>query len=197
MTNAPQSPQNLFNPELSIDRQSREKLLHQEGKIIWFTGLSGSGKSTLANALEKTLHSQGKLTFLLDGDIVRQGLCQDLGFSDADRTENIRRIAHVAKLMMDAGLIVICAFISPFQKERHLARALAGKNRFFEVYLNTPIEVCAQRDPKGLYQQANSGALKNLSGMGSGYEVPTDAELTLDTSQYSIAQAIEQMIKLI
>lgn len=188
---------NLTSPNLNISQSDREALLGQTGKIIWFTGLSGSGKSTLANTLEVALHKQGKHTFLLDGDIVRQGLNQDLGFSDQDRTENIRRIAHVAKLMMDAGLIVICAFISPFKIERRLARELAGENRFMEIYLNTPISICEERDVKGLYQKARSGNLSNLSGLGSDYEAPEHAELTIDTSKESIDQTIQKILKLI
>jgi len=188
---------NLTPPSLAIQRQDREALLDQIGKMIWFTGLSGSGKSTLANALEIELHHQGKKTFLLDGDVVRQGLNQDLGFSDEDRIENIRRIAHVAKLMMDAGLIVICAFISPFKAERRLARELAGERRFIEVYLNTPMSVCEKRDVKGLYQKARSGNLSNLSGIGSEYEPPEHAELTIDTSKESVDQAIEKILPLI
>lgn len=188
---------NLTAPNLAIGRADRELLLKQSGKIIWFTGLSGSGKSTLANALEVALHNQGKLTFLLDGDVVRQGLNQDLGFSDQDRTENIRRIAHVAKLMMDAGLIVICAFISPFKIERRLARELAGENRFIEVYLNTPISICEERDVKGLYQKARAGNLTNLSGLGSDYEPPENPEIIIDTSMTSVQEAIEQIQKLV
>jgi len=188
---------NLTPPSLAIQRQDREALLDQTGKMIWFTGLSGSGKSTLANALEIELHHQGKKTFLLDGDVVRQGLNQDLGFSDEDRIENIRRIAHVAKLMMDAGLIVICAFISPFKAQRRLARELAGVNRFIEIYLNTPIAICEERDVKGLYQKARSGNLTNLSGLGSDYEIPENSEITIDTSITPIAEAIKQIQKLI
>jgi adenylyl-sulfate kinase len=192
-----QPNQHLTAPILAIGRTQRESLMGQTGKIIWFTGLSGAGKSTLANALEVQLHEQGKQTFLLDGDVVRQGLNQDLGFSDQDRAENIRRIAHVAKLMMDAGLIVICAFISPFKIERRLARELTEENRFIEVYLNTPMSVCEERDVKGLYQKARSGNLSNLSGIGSEYEPPEHAELTIDTSQESVNQAIEKILPLI
>jgi adenylyl-sulfate kinase len=192
-----QPNRNLTSPNFAISRAQRESLLNQTGKIIWFTGLSGSGKSTLANALEIELNKQGKLTFLLDGDVVRQGLNQDLGFSDKDRTENIRRIAHVAKLMMDAGLIVICAFISPFKVERRLARDLAGENRFIEIYLNTPISICEERDVKGLYQKARAGNLTNLSGLGSDYEIPINPEITIDTSKISIEEAIKEIQKLI
>jgi len=185
---------NLTSPSLNISIGDRETLLKQQGKIIWFTGLSGAGKSTLANALEVALYQQGVHTFLLDGDIVRLGLNQDLGFSDADRTENIRRIAHTAKLMMDAGLIVICAFISPFRKERDLARNLAGDGRFVEIYLNTSLEDCTKRDTKGLYKQANAGTLKNLSGVGSNYEPPVHPEIILNTAELSIEQSIEKIL---
>jgi len=188
---------NLTSPSLNISIGDRETLLKQQGKIIWFTGLSGAGKSTLANALEVALYQQGVHTFLLDGDIVRLGLNQDLGFSDADRTENIRRIAHTAKLMMDAGLIVICAFISPFQKERDLARNLAGDGRFLEIYLNTSLEDCTKRDTKGLYKQANAGTLKNLSGVGSNYEPPVHPEIILNTAELSIEQSIEKILALL
>lgn len=187
----------LKPPIFSIGRPQRESLLEQKGKIIWFTGLSGSGKSTLANALEIELHKQGRHTFLLDGDVVRQGLNQDLGFSDQDRTENIRRIAHLAKLMMDAGLIVICAFISPFKAERRLARELAGEDRFIEVYLSTPIAICEERDVKGLYKKARDGNLKNLSGLGSDYEIPGHSEITIDTSKSSVVEAVGRIQKLI
>lgn len=188
---------NLTSPNLTIGRSERETLLGQAGKIIWFTGLSGSGKSTLANALEIELHKKGLHTFLLDGDVVRQGLNADLGFSDEDRTENIRRIAHTAKLMMDAGLIVICAFISPFKVERRLARELAGENRFIEVYLNTPISVCEERDVKGLYKKARAGSLNNLSGLGSDYEIPENPEITIDTSSTSVETSIQKIDELI
>lgn len=188
---------NLTTPSLSISNRDRETLLEQQGKIIWFTGLSGAGKSTLANALEIALHQEGRHTFLLDGDLVRQGLNQDLGFSDADRVENIRRVAHIAKLMMDAGLIVICAFISPFQKERDLARDLAGDSRFLEIYLSTSFEECSKRDTKGLYQKASTGKLTNFTGLGSNYETPLHPELTLNTAELSIDQSIEKILPLI
>jgi len=185
---------NLTSPSLNISIGDRETLLKQQGKVIWFTGLSGAGKSTLANALEVALYQQGIHTFLLDGDIVRLGLNEDLGFSDADRAENIRRIAHTAKLMMDAGLIVICAFISPFRKERDLARDLAGDGRFVEIYLNTSLEDCTKRDTKGLYKQANAGILKNLSGVGSNYQPPVRPEIILNTAELSIEQSIEKIL---
>jgi bifunctional enzyme CysN/CysC len=172
--------QNVHQQALSIARADRERLNGYQGKVIWFTGLSGSGKSTIANALEVALHAQGKRTYLLDGDNVRQGLNKDLDFTDADRVENIRRIAEVAKLMMDAGLIVMTAFISPFRREREMARDLIGAENFVEVYVSTPLDVCEERDPKGLYKKARSGQLPNMSGIGSPYEPPTAPTITLN-----------------
>jgi len=172
--------QNVHQQALSIARADRERLNGYQGKVIWFTGLSGSGKSTIANALEVALHAQGKRTYLLDGDNVRQGLNKDLGFTDADRVENIRRIAEVAKLMMDAGLIVLTAFISPFRREREMARELIGSENFVEIYVSTPLEVCEQRDVKGLYKKARAGQLPNMSGIGSPYEPPTAPTITLN-----------------
>jgi bifunctional enzyme CysN/CysC len=161
--------------------------------VIWFTGLSGSGKSTIANALEKVLHAQGRRTYILDGDNVRQGLNKDLGFTDADRVENIRRVAEVAKLMMDAGLIVMTAFISPFRAERQMARELIGAENFIEVFVDTPLAVCEQRDPKGLYKKARSGQLPNMTGINSPYEAPINPELIVDTAQRGVEAALEDI----
>lgn len=185
--------QNVHRQALSITREDREKLNGHPGKVIWFTGLSGSGKSTLANALELELHAQGYRTYILDGDNVRQGLNRDLGFTDADRVENIRRIAEVAKLMMDAGLIVLTAFISPFRRERQMAKELIGEDRFVEVYVSTTLEVCEERDVKGLYKKARAGQLPNLSGVGSPYEAPVDAQLEIDTAHTDLALALERL----
>ncbi len=167
----------MFSPALTIGREDRERLNGHQGKVIWFTGLSGSGKSTIANALEKELHAQGKHTYILDGDNIRQGLNNDLGFTDADRVENIRRVAEVAKLMFDAGLIVMAAFISPFRAEREMARKLIGEKNFVEVYVDTPLEVCEQRDPKGLYKKARNGEILNMTGISSPYEAPTHPDI--------------------
>lgn len=172
----------VFPKALSLSREHRESLKGHQGKVIWFTGLSGSGKSTLANALDQALHQAGKHTYILDGDNIRSGLCSDLGFSDADRVENIRRIAEVANLMLDAGLIVITAFISPFRAEREMARELIGADRFTEVYVNTPLAVCESRDPKGLYKKARAGLISNMTGINSAYERPVTADFTVDTS---------------
>lgn len=182
--------QNVHVQPLSVTRQDRERLNGHKGKVIWFTGLSGSGKSTLANALEVALNAQGKRTYLLDGDNVRQGLNKDLGFTDADRVENIRRVAEVAKLMMDAGLIVMTAFISPFRQEREMARELIGPENFVEVYVDTPLSVCEQRDVKGLYKRARAGQLPNLSGIGSRYEPPLTPQIILNTSTSSVENSV-------
>jgi bifunctional enzyme CysN/CysC len=182
--------QNVHRQALSIKREDREQLNGHQGKVIWFTGLSGSGKSTIANALEKELNAQGKHTYILDGDNIRQGLNKDLGFTDADRVENIRRVAEVAKLMMDAGLIVMTAFISPFRAERQMARELIGEKNFIEVYVDTPLTVCEQRDPKGLYKKARSGQLPNMTGINSPYEAPVKPELTINSNQQEMEQAL-------
>ncbi len=164
--------QNVHWQALSVTRTDRERLNGHRGKVIWFTGLSGSGKSTLANALEVELNARGSRTYILDGDNIRQGLNKGLGFTDADRVENIRRVAEVAKLMSDAGLIVMTAFISPFKREREMARELIGKDNFVEVYVSTPLEICEQRDVKGLYKKARAGSIPNMTGINSPYEPP-------------------------
>lgn len=183
--------QNVHRQALSVGRAERERLNGHSGKVIWFTGLSGSGKSALANALEKELHAQGKRTYILDGDNIRQGLNKDLGFTDADRVENIRRVAEVAKLMMDAGLIVMTAFISPFRAERDMARELIGEGNFVEVFVDTPLEICETRDPKGLYRKARLGELPNMTGINSPYEAPEHAELTIQTDKTDMATALQ------
>ena len=183
--------QNVHRQALSITREDRERLNGHKGKVIWFTGLSGSGKSTIANALEKELYALGKRTYILDGDNVRQGLNKDLGFTDADRVENIRRVAEVAKLMMDAGLIVMTAFISPFRAERQMARELIGEDNFIEVFVDTPLAVCEQRDPKGLYKKARSGQLPNMTGINSPYEAPLKPSISIDTTQMNIEEVLK------
>jgi bifunctional enzyme CysN/CysC len=183
---------NVHRQPLSIARGERERLNGHAAKVFWLTGLSGAGKSTVANALELRLHAEGYRTYILDGDNVRQGLNKDLGFTDADRVENIRRVAEVAKLMMDAGLVVITAFISPFRQEREMARELIGPENFIEVFLSAPLEVCEQRDTKGLYRKARAGLLPNLSGIGSAYEQPETAEVVLDAAT-SIGESVERL----
>jgi bifunctional enzyme CysN/CysC len=185
--------QNVHRQALSITRADRERLNGHKGKVIWFTGLSGSGKSTIANALEKELHAQGKRTYILDGDNIRQGLNKDLGFTDADRVENIRRVAEVAKLMMDAGLIVMTAFISPFRAERQMARELIGEDHFIEVFVDTPLEVCEQRDPKGLYKKARNGQLPNMTGINSPYEAPIKPDLVIASNITNAEKAVVEI----
>ena len=187
--------QNVHRQALTVSRADRERLNGHAGRVIWFTGLSGSGKSTVANALEVALHAQGRRTYILDGDNVRQGLNRDLGFTDADRVENIRRVAEVAKLMCDAGLIVMTSFISPFRAEREMARELVGRERFTEVFVSTPLAACEQRDPKGLYRKARAGQLPNLSGIGSPYEPPVSPDFTIDTARTSVVEAVQMLLK--
>lgn len=189
------SNSNLTTHNFQINRQHREQLNGHSSKVLWFTGLSGSGKSTLANALEQRLHEKGMRTYTLDGDNIRQGLNKDLGFSESDRIENIRRIAEVSNLMMDAGLIVLTAFISPFRRDRELARQLIGKDCFFEVYLNTPLAVCEVRDPKGLYAKARQGLIPNMTGIDSPYEPPENPWITLNTEVQSLDDEISAILK--
>jgi bifunctional enzyme CysN/CysC len=180
-----------------VDRNSHALLKNQKACVVWFTGLSGAGKSTIANLVERKLLSLGKHTFLLDGDNVRHGLNKDLGFTDADRVENIRRVAEVAKLFADAGLIVLVSFISPFRSERQMARELLAAGEFYEVYVNTPLEVCEQRDPKGLYSKARAGQLKNFTGIDSQYEPPDKAEIVIDTSQTPAEELAERIVAML
>ncbi|WP_287881432.1 sulfate adenylyltransferase subunit CysN [Aquitalea sp.] len=189
--------QNVHRQALSITRQDREYLSGHKGKVIWFTGLSGSGKSTLANRLEQELYAQGRRTYILDGDNIRQGLNKDLGFTDADRVENIRRVVEVAKLMLDAGLIVMTAFISPFRAEREMARQLIGEENFLEVYVNTPLEVCEQRDPKGLYKKARAGLIPNMTGINSAYESPLKPDFVIANNEPDYTTAIKNILKML
>lgn len=186
--------QNVHWQNLLVTRALREDLNGHRARVVWFTGLSGSGKSTLANALESALHAKGLRTYILDGDNIRQGLNKDLGFTDADRVENIRRIAEVARLMMDAGLIVLTAFISPFRREREMARELIGSENFFEVYVNTPLEICEQRDPKGLYRKARKGEIPNMTGINSPYEPPKHPDFIADGSSASVNSATNELL---
>jgi bifunctional enzyme CysN/CysC len=185
---------NLPWQALEVRKESRAALKGQKPACIWLTGLSGSGKSTIANALEKRLHADGRHTDLLDGDNVRHGLNRDLGFTEADRAENVRRVAEVARLMVDAGLIVIVSFISPFRAERGFARALFGDGEFVEVFVDTPLEECERRDPKGLYAKARRGALANFTGIDSPYEPPESAEVRVNTLRLTPAQSVEAIL---
>ena len=189
--------QNIQLQNLTINKNLREKINGHKGQVLWMTGLSGSGKSTIANELEKILYSQGKKTYILDGDNIRHGLNKDLGFTDKDRVENIRRVAEVAKLMCDAGLIVITAFISPFRLEREMARSLFEKNDFKEIYISTPLKVAEKRDPKGLYKKARQGKIPNFTGIDSIYEKPINPELEIDTSKVSLSKAVKKILNII
>lgn len=184
---------NVHRHSHSISHVDRERLNGHKGKVFWFSGYSGSGKSTLANAFESAIHAEGYRTYILDGDNIRHGLNKDLGFTDADRVENIRRVAEVAKLMVDAGLVVITAFISPFRSERDFARSLFEEGQFVEVFVDTPLEVCESRDPKGLYKKARSGEIPNMTGINSDYEAPENAEVHIRTAQTSIEQAVAEL----
>jgi len=177
-----------------ITKDHRAKQKNQVPKCIWLTGLSGSGKSTLANALEVALTEQGKHTYLLDGDNVRHGLNKNLCLSDEDPTENIRRVSEVAKLMVDAGLVVITAFISPFRADRDAARALFEDGEFVEVFADAPLEECEKRDPKGLYKKARAGEIKEFTGIDSPYEAPANAEVVINTAENDIGECVRQLI---
>ena len=171
---------NTYFQPFEITKAARALLNGQKPVLLWFTGLSGAGKSTIANSLERKLHALGKRTFVLDGDNVRHGLNRDLGFTEADRVENIPRVAEVGKLFVDAGLITIVSFISPFRAEREMARSLMAPDEFIEIFVDTPLEICEQRDPKGLYRKARRGELRNFTGLDSPYERPEAPELILD-----------------
>jgi bifunctional enzyme CysN/CysC len=188
---------NIHWQALELGKLQRAMLKHQTPRCIWFTGLSGSGKSTVANMLEKRLHADGRHTYMLDGDNVRHGLNRDLGFSEADRVENLRRVGEVAKLMVDAGLIVLVSFISPFRADRQTARELFEPGEFIEVHVDTPLAECERRDVKGLYAKARRGELKNFTGIDSPYEPPVAAELVIDTSKDNPEACALQVLKLI
>ncbi len=177
-----------------ITKEDRERIKKHKGCIIWLTGLSGSGKSTIANALEEKLNKLNIHTYLLDGDNIRSGLNKDLGFSKEDRNENIRRIGEVAKLFVDAGIIIITAFISPFRKDREFVRSLVSKNEFIEVFVDAPLYVCEKRDPKGLYKKARKGEIREFTGIDSPFEVPLNPELHIKTNELSIEESVEKII---
>lgn len=181
--------------EPTIFREDREKLNEHKSAILWFTGLSGAGKSTLAHAVEDYLHKLGIRTFVLDGDNIRQGLCKDLGFSDADRTENIRRIGEVSKLMLDAGVVVMTAFISPFRKDRQLVRDLVKKGDFIEIYCQAPLSVCEERDPKGLYKKARAGQIPEFTGISSPYEEPENPELVIQSGDKPVSECTDEIVQ--
>jgi adenylylsulfate kinase len=187
--------ENTIWHEPTVYRDNRESLNKHRSVIIWFTGLSGSGKSTLAHAVEDYLHKRGIRTFVLDGDNIRHGLCKDLGFSDEDRTENIRRIGEVSKLLIDAGVLTMTAFISPFRKDRNFIRELADDGDFIEIYCKASLEECEDRDVKGLYKKARAGEVPEFTGISSPYEEPENPELIIDTSNGNIDACVEKIVK--
>ncbi len=187
--------ENIVWHQHAVDKDFRAQLKKQKPAVLWFTGLSGAGKSTVAGALENKLAQLGYHTYLLDGDNVRHGLCSDLGFSAQDRRENIRRIGELAKLMADAGLIVLTAFISPYRSERQLVRDLLPAGEFLEVFVNTSLDVCEQRDPKGLYKKARAGEITNFTGINSDYEAPLEPEIDLPAGDKPIDELVELCLK--
>ena len=184
---------NITWQNLDITRELREQRLKQTAVTVWMTGLSGAGKSTIANEVEKRLFAEGKHTMLLDGDNVRMGLNKNLGFGEADRVENIRRVAEVSKLINDAGIIVLASFISPFHQDRRNAKEIIG-DRFIEVYVSTPLEECEKRDKKGLYKKAREGALSDFTGISSPYEIPQNPDIVVDTSRHSIEESVDLVL---
>lgn len=186
---AEQKASNLTWHETTVTKQDRETLLNQKGCVVWFTGLSGSGKSTLANAVAHQLHERNHHTYVLDGDNVRHGLNKNLGFSPEDREENIRRVGEVAKLFVDAGTIVMTAFISPYREDRDQARELIEENRFVEVFVECPLNICEERDPKGLYKKARIGEIKEFTGISAPYEEPNKPEVVVNTSELSVIES--------
>ena len=178
----------------ALTRPDKEKFLHQHAKVLWFTGLSGAGKSTLSIAIEKELFNKGFVCQLLDGDNIRSGINNNLGFSIRDRKENIRRIAEVAKLFKDSGIIILAAFVSPTRDIRNMAREIIGEDDFLEIFVNPPLEICEQRDTKGLYKKARRGLIKNFTGISSPFEAPEKPLANIDTSQYSVEESVEMLM---
>lgn len=185
---------NIFPIQTKVSQSQRQELLKQKAKLIWFTGLSGSGKSTLAVQLEAILHQKGYKTYLLDGDNIRAGINKDLTFTDADRIENIRRIGEVSKLMLDSGIIVLSAFISPFQSDRDQVKKIVGAENYIEVFVDTPLEVCEQRDVKGLYKKARAGEIKNFTGIDSAYEIPVHPDIIIQTHVLSVNDSLDLLL---
>lgn len=191
-------PENIYtNFDKLLPREAWEERLNQRGMVIWFTGLSGSGKSTLAIHLERALHERGYLAKVLDGDNIRSGLNNNLGFTQEDRMENIRRIAEVSKLFVQSGIITITAFISPTNAMRDMAREIIGAGNLFQVYVDTPLEECERRDVKGLYKKARSGAIQNFTGLSAGFEAPTAPDMTIDTSNRTVEESVGQLLEAI
>jgi adenylyl-sulfate kinase len=188
---------NLYPIQTKVSKKQREQLMQQRTKLIWFTGLSGSGKSTLAVQLEAQLFARGFKTYLLDGDNIRTGLNKDLSFTDEGRVENNRRIGEVSKLLLDSGVIVLSAFISPFKADREQVKAIVGASNYIEVFVDTPLEICEQRDVKGLYKKARAGEVKNFTGIDSPYERPESADLVIKTETLTIEQSVERLLNFV
>lgn len=197
MYSSEQKSSNVVWHNATVTRQRREEMNGHNGVILWFTGLSGAGKSSLSHAVEETLHRMGCHTFVLDGDNVRHGLCADLGFSSEDRVENIRRVGEMSKLFIEAGVIVLTAFISPFRSDRERVRSLVPHGDFLEIYCDSPLEVCEGRDVKGLYKRARAGEIKDFTGISSPYEAPVDPELTVETGALTIEDSVAKVMELL
>jgi adenylyl-sulfate kinase len=188
---------NIFTQSFKIDQEKRKGLLEQKSVLVWFTGLSGSGKSTMANLLESELHASGFKTYILDGDNIRKGLCADLSFTDQDRIENIRRIGEVSKLFLDSGIVVLSAFVSPFQSDRDQVKNLVGSENFIEVFVDCPLEVCEERDVKGLYKKARNGEIKNFTGINSPFEIPDNPDIVLKTAVENPKDLLNKLLEII
>jgi len=188
---------NIVLQDYHISKKDRNRLNNHQSFLLWFTGLSGSGKSTIANAVEDTLHKIGKHTYTLDGDNIRYGLNKDLGFTAAERTENIRRIAEVANLMVDAGIIVLAAFVSPYEKDREDIKNIVGKEHYIEIFVDTPLEVCEERDVKGLYKKAREGVIKDFTGISAPYEAPVNPDIVIKTHEMNIPESVEKILNYI
>lgn len=188
---------NTTKYQFTISQSEREKLHKHKAFLIWFTGLSGSGKSTIANALENELHTRNISTYSLDGDNIRQGINKDLGFSSEHRTENIRRIAEIANLFVDAGIVTLASFVSPYQKDREDVKKIVGSNKTLEIYVSTSLEECERRDVKGLYQKARKGEITNMTGISAPYEKPLNADLEIDTQSESVEESVQKILQLI
>lgn len=187
----------IYPIKTKVSAQARQQLMKQRAKLIWFTGLSGSGKSTLAVQLEAALHAQGFKTYLLDGDNIRSGLNKDLGFTDEAREENIRRISEVCKLFLDAGVILLSAFISPFRADREQVKSIVGAENYIEIFVDAPLEVCEQRDVKGLYRKARAGEVKNFTGISSPYEKPVQPTVVIPTDKMGVEESLDVLMKVI
>ncbi|WP_337957697.1 adenylyl-sulfate kinase [Roseivirga sp.] len=189
--------ENIIHQNFKVDRTKRQNLLNQKPLLVWFTGLSGSGKSTLSNLLEVELHESGYKTYALDGDNIRQGLCNDLAFTEEDRVENIRRIGEVARLFLDSGVIVLSSFVSPFEKDREAVRKLVGSENFVEVFVDCPLEVCEARDVKGLYKKAREGKIKNFTGISSPFEVPEKPDVVIKSAEEDPKDSLQKLLNIV